>query len=169
LAVHYNRRATAVRESSDYERDEAQRYIEQAGKKVVRKIEQLEGNILTAAATYNSVYHPVFTPVWYLSLESFPAGQFLHYTPLFRTLHHRFIEAILISRATLIHTTISCHPKAGPYPMERLQAAIEICCAFATLKERMPFALQGRGRLLEALMFAGYTFCTPDYVLGMNL
>jgi hypothetical protein len=168
LAVHYNRRATAVRESSDYESDEAQRYIEQAGKKIVRKIEQLEGNILTAAATYNSVYHPVFTPVWYMSLESFPAGQFLHYTPLFTTLHHRFIEAILINRATLIHTTISSHPKAGPYPMERLQAAIEICCAFATLKERMPFALQGRGRLLEALMFAGYTFCTLDYVLGMN-
>jgi hypothetical protein len=168
LAVHYNRRATALRASTDYEDGEAQRYIQQAGRKVIRKIEQLEGNIITAATTYNSIRHPIFVPVWNMSLESFPAGQFLHYTRLFRTLHHRFIEAILINRATLIHTTITSHPKAGPYPMERLQAAVEICCAFATLKERMPFALQGRGRLLEALMFAGYTFCTPEHVLGMK-
>jgi hypothetical protein len=169
LAVHFNRRATQVRSSVEFEPTEAQSHIERASKKVVSKIEKLEGNILTAATTYNAIYQPLFVPVWYQSLDPFPPGSFLHYTPLFRNLHHRFIEAIVVNRATLIHTTISAYPKAGPYPMERVQAAVEICCAFATLKERMPFALQGRGRLLEALLFAGYTFCTPDHLLGISI
>jgi hypothetical protein len=167
LAVHYNRRSTAVRQSATYTPVEARRYIEQAARKVIRKAEELEGKILNAAATYNAIHNPVFIPAWYVNIEPFPGSQFLHYTPLFKSLHDRFIDAILMNRAALIHTTISSHPKAGPYPLERLQAAIEICCAFATLKERMPFALHGRGRLLEALMFAGYTFCTPDHVLGI--
>ena len=168
LAVHFNRRATEVRSSINFTPSEAQTHIEKARKKVTSRIENLEGNILTAAATYNLIYQPVFSvSEWSQSLDPFPAGAFLHYTPLFRNLHHRFIEAIVINRATLIHTTISAYPYAGPYPIERLQAAVEICCAFATLKERMPFALQGRGRLLEALLFAGYTFCTPDHFLGI--
>lgn len=167
LAVHYNRRATAVRQSTIYTSSEAQQYIEQAARKVVRKADELKRGILNAAATYNAIHNPIFVPAWYVNLEPFPGSQFLHYTPLFKSLHDRFIDAILMNRAALIHTTISSHPNAGPYPLERLQAAIEICCAFATLKERMPFALQGRGRLLEALMFAGYTFCTPDHMLGI--
>jgi len=166
LAVHFNRRATQVRSSAEFNPPETQAHIERASKKVVFKIEKLEGRILTAAATYNAIYQPVFTPIWYQTLDPFPAGSFLHYPPLFKNLHNRFIEAIVVNRATLIHTMISAYPYAGPYPMERLQAAVEICCAFATLKERMPFALQGRGRLLEALLFAGYTFCTPDHLLG---
>ena len=166
LAVHFNRRATQVRSSAEFNPPETQAHIERASKKVVSKIEKLEGRILTAAATYNVIYQPVFAPIWYQTLDPFPAGSFLHYPPLFKNLHNRFIEAIVVNRATLIHTTISAYPYAGPYPMEILQAAVEICCAFATLKERMPFALQGRGRLLEALLFAGYTFCTPDHLLG---
>jgi len=170
LAVHYNRRTTIVRASDAYTPQEASRYIQNAGQKVVTKIEQLEDNILTAAQQYNALYQPVFLPMWYGTMDPFPANQFLHYSPLFKTLHHRFIEIILMNRTTLIHATITSHPKAGPDPPERLQAAIEICCAFATFKERMgPFALKGRGKLLEALMFAGYTFATPNHILGISL
>ena len=168
LAVHFYRRAMLVRGSADYTAVEAQHYIEQAAKKVIRKVDQLEGKILVAATTYNSIHQQEFISMWSVPLEPFPATRFLHYSPLFKTLHHRFIEAIIINRATLIHTTITSHPRAGPYPIERLQAAIEISCAFAVLKERMPFASHGRGGLLEALMFAGYTFCTPDYILGIR-
>lgn len=166
MAVHFYRRATLVRNSLEYTPEEAQIHIERAAQRVIRRIELLKGNILTAANAYNETYNPTFEPLWYMTLDPFPSSQFLHYVPLFRKLHHRFIEGIVINRTTLIHTTMSTHPKTGPQPMERLQAAIEICCAFATLKERMPFALQGRGKLLEALLFAGYAFCSPDYILG---
>ena len=168
LAVHFYRRTVLVRESPNYTIVEAQHYIDQAAKRVIRKVEELEGKILVAATTYNSVHRQEFISMWNIQLEPFPATRFLHYSPLFKTLHHRFIEAIIVNRATLIHTTITSHPRAGPYPMERLQAAIEISCAFAVLKERVPVEIHGRGALIEALMFAGYTFCTPEYILGIG-
>ena len=169
LVVHYNHRAIAVRRSPDYTPAEAQQFICQGKKKTIQKVEQLEGKILAVAAAYNTIHQPIFLPISYSIPEPFPAKEFPHYSSLFKTLHHRFIDAILVNRALLIHTTITAHPQAGPYPMERLQAAIEICCGFAVLKERMPFVLQGRGRLLEALMFAGYTFCAPNYIPGIRL
>lgn len=169
MAVHFHRRATAVRTSSDYTPEQAQDYVNRAANKVIRKLDQLKASTLNAAEAYNVKSNETFEPVWYMTLDPFPSSQFLQYVPMFKLLHHRFIEAIVVNRATLIHTTMTTHPKAGPMPMERLTAAIEICCAFATLKERMPFALAGRGKLLEALMFAGYTFCSPNYPAGKHL
>jgi hypothetical protein len=169
VVVHYNNRATAVRRSPDYTPVEARQFIDQAKQKAIQKIERLEGKILAVATAYNTIYQPVFLPISYSIPEPFPAKEFPHYSSLFKTLHHRFIDTIIVNRALLIHTTITAHPQAGPYPMERLRAAIEICCGFAVLKERMPFVLQARGRLLEALMFAGYTFCSPKYILGSGL
>lgn len=168
LAVHFYRRTTLVRGSADYSIIEAQHYIDQAAKNVIRKVEELEAKILIAATTYNRIHQPEFIPMWNVPVEPFPATRFLHYSPLFKTLHHRFIQAIIVNRATLVHTTITSHPRAGPFPLERLQAAIEISCAFAVLKERVPIALHGRGALLEALLFAGYTFCSADYILGIE-
>lgn len=166
LAAHYDRRARAVRQATDYTAAEAQRYIEQASKKIIRKVEQLEGKILAASNAYDAVFNPQFAPSWEMTVEPFPAAQFLHYMPLFKSLHHRFIEALLVNRATLIHTTITSHPRAGPYPQERLLAAIEICCAYSTLKERKSYAIHGRGNLLEALLYAGFAFASPSHVLG---
>lgn len=168
LVVHYNRRAIVVQQSPNYTLAETQHYTYQAEEKVIQRVEQLEGKILTAATAYDMIYQPVFVSAWYVTLEPFPDSQFLHYSLLFKTLHHRFIEAIVENRAILIQTTITSHPRAGPLPTKRLQAAIEICCAFVILKERLPFATQGRGRLLEALMYAGYTFCTPEHVLSIK-
>jgi hypothetical protein len=166
LVVHYNRRATVVRGFPGYTPDDAQRYIVKAGRKVIRQLEQLNTDILSAAEDYNIIHQPVFEPAFYATMEPFPSNQLSHYSSIFRSLHERFIEAILINRAMIIHTTITSHPKAGADPPERLGAAIEICCAFSILKERMPFAFQGRGRILEALLFAGYTFCSGDHVFG---
>lgn len=167
LAVHYNQRTATVRQSKTYSPDEAQHYIIQASKKIFQKLAQSEGHINEAANLYSATFHPVFEPVASFTLESFPAKQFLPSSTLLSIWHHRFIEATVTNRATLIHVTITSHPKAGPYPPERLKAAVEICSAVAILKDRMPFALQGRGSFLEALFFAGYAFCNPEYALGI--
>jgi hypothetical protein len=168
MAVHFNRRANAIRASSDYTPEQARNYIDRAANKFIRRIEAVQGNIISAANDYNKKYNPTFEAVWYMTLDPFPSSRFLHYVPMFKSIHHRFIEAIVINQTTLIHTTMTMYPHTGPQPLDRLQAAIEICCAFATLKERMPFALAGRGKLLEALMFAGYTFCSLEHSLGMS-
>jgi len=168
LAVHYNRRTATVRSSKTYTPDEAQHYIIQAGQKIIHKLAISDKAIHEAASTYNATFQPIFDHVTGFTLETFPAKQFLSSPSIVSTWHHRFIEATVTNRATLIHVTITSHPKAGPYPPERLKAAIEICSAVATLKDRMPFALQGRGSFLEALLFAGYAFCSPEFALGIR-
>ena len=164
LAVHYNRRTATVRQSKTYTPDEAQHYIIQASQKIIRKLRQSDVSINEAATMYNAAFQPHFEPVTSFAL---PAKQFLPSPSIVSTWHHRFIEATIANRATLIHVTITSHPKAGPDPPERLQAAVEICSAVATLKDRMPFALQGRGSFLEALLFAGFAFCSPEFALGI--
>ena len=125
MAVHFNRRTTILRNSTDYTPEQAQSHISKAGQKILRKINSLEGDILNAANKYNETYTPEFTPMWYMNLEPFPSTQFLHYASLFKNLHHRFIEAVVVNRATLIHTTITSHPTRGPHPIERLSAAMK--------------------------------------------
>ena len=166
LVVQYNRRATGVRVSSDFTPEQSQQFVENAGGRIIRKLNTLDGIISSAATAYNENYHPIFEPLFEDSLEPFPGSQYMHYPIVFRSLHHRFIEAILVNRAMVIHSTITSYPKAGAYPPERLQAAIEICCAYLALKEREPFPFQGRGKILEALLFAGYAFCGPDFASG---
>src|SRR5271170_7880472 len=142
LAVHYNRRTATVRQSRTYTPDEAQHYIIQASQKIIQKLGQSDVSINEAATMYNAAFQPHFEPVTSFTKESFPAKQFLPSPSIVSTWHHRFIEATIANRATLIHVTITSHPKAGPDPPERLQAAVEICSAVAVLKDRMPFALQ---------------------------
>jgi len=166
LAVHYNQRTATVRQSKTYTPDEAQHYILQAEEKIIQKLAQSDANINEAANICNAAFQPSFEPVAGFTLGFFPATQFLPSSSTVSTWHHRFIEATITNRATLIHVTITSHPKAGPYPPERLQAAVEICNAVSVLKDRMPFALQGRGSFLEALLFAGYAFCSPEFALG---
>jgi hypothetical protein len=168
LAVHYNRRATAIRKSNQYTLDEAQRHIQMAETRVISRIEQLEGKVLSAATRENTQISCALVQVPYVSRDPFPSGQFSHYTPLFATLHDRYIEAIIINRATLIHATITSNPHAGPFPTTRLQAALEICCAFSALRDHWSTEHHGRGRLLEALLYAGYTFCSAAYIHGMR-
>ena len=166
LAGYYNRRTATVRHSNKYTPTKAQQYINQAGEKIIQKLSRSDASIIGAAAVHKAAFQPLFEPVASFTLETFPVKQFLPSPLILSTWHHRFIEATITNRATLIHVTITSHPKAGPYPPERLQAAVEICSAVAILKDRMPFALQGRGSFLEALLFAGYTFCSPEFALG---
>jgi hypothetical protein len=169
LVLHYDRRATMIRASEKFLPAEAQRYIEDAGEKVIYRIGKLESEILLAATQYNPKCQVVFPSS--MSSYNSPIGggfEFVRHTPPYESLHERFIEAIIFNRATLVHATITSHQHPGPFPTARLQAAIDICWALGVLKFQIPTIYGRRGRLLEALMFAGYTFCSQDYVLGIS-
>jgi hypothetical protein len=166
LVLHYDRRATMMRASGGFLPAEVQGYIEDAGEKIMYKVRELESEILVAATKYNPKCQVVFPSSGY-SCNSPVGGRFIRHTPPYEILHERFIEAIIFNRATLVHATITSHQHPGPFPTIRLQAAIDICWALAVLKFRIPTVYGRRGRLLEALMFAGYTFCSQDYVLGI--
>jgi hypothetical protein len=167
LAVHFNRRTEQVRTSNTYSTAQAQSYIDEAGKKVIRRVEDSKMAILKAASKFHAINGPHISTNLYIDLEPFPSVQLGMYAESMHNVHARFIESLITNRVCLIHATVTINPRAGPDPPERLAAAIEICCAFYVLKKRMPFATHGRGRLLEALMFAGYTFCNVNSFLGM--
>lgn len=166
VAVHFNRRTEQVRRSDAYPPVQAQTYIEQAGEKVIRRTENSKIAILTASAGYHTRYGPHLSTNLYVELQPFPSTELGAYAASLQNVHHRFIESLITNRVCVIHATVTINPHAGTNPPERLAAAIEICCAFYVLKKRMPFATHGRGRLLEALMFAGYTFCDMDKFFG---
>jgi len=165
LAVQFNRRTEQVRRSNTYTPNEAQTYIEQAGNKIIRRIEGSKISILLASKEYHTRFGPYLSTNLYVDLQPFPTAELSTYAANLRTVHHRFIESLISNRVCIICTTVTINPRAGPHPPERLAAAIEICCAFYVLKKRMPFATHGRGRALEALMFAGYTFCNANNLL----
>ena len=165
LTTHYNCRASQLQESGSYEAVDTQRYINKASDRIVRKLNTHLENILDAAVKFHTLnlQSQSMSTHLPLAIELFPGKPSL--IP-FHSLHPRFLEAIIINRATVIQATISSHPKAGANSSQAVQAAEEVCWAFRALKQLLPVAMQGRGRILEALLYSGYIFCSIDHFFG---
>jgi len=167
LTVHYNRRAMTVQLSSNYSTLESEKYIRRAEAKLIQKIERSLSNLLLTEADHKNRSAPIIEPVWSSPVEPFPAAYFPFLVEKYEAYSDRLIEASINNRVILIHSTIAGSPIAGPTPEVRFRAAVEICYAILILKRRSPFAVHGRGRFLQALMFAGYTFCSAKCILGI--
>jgi hypothetical protein len=166
LAVHFNGRTEQVRGSNTYTPVQGQAYIERAGQKIIARIQNSKVAILQAADEYHTQCGPYLSVNLYVELEPFPSAELGRYVASLQILHHRFIVSLIANRVCIIHATMTMNPRAGPNPPERLDSAIEICCAFYVLKKRTPLSPHDRGRLLEALLFAGYAFCNVNHFLG---
>lgn len=168
LTTHYNCRASQLQESGSYQAAETERYISKASDRIVRKLNAHLQNILAAAVKFHTLHQQssISTHLPLATIELFPGNP--SHIP-FHSLHPRFLEAIIINRATVIQATISSHPKAGANSTEAVQASEEVCWAFRALKQILPIAMQGRGRILEALLYSGYIFCSIDHFFGNSI
>jgi hypothetical protein len=88
--------------------------------------------------------------------------RFLHYPPL--KISNKLYGAILLQyHWVLIYITFITHPKPGPYPYERFQAAIDVCRTYASVG--WPHTC-GACRVVLGLYLTGLTFGEPMYPKG---
>ena len=91
--------------------------------------------------------------------------RFLHYPPL--RISNKFYGVIQVQYYwVLIYITFITHPKPGPYPYERFQAAIDICRTYASVGWSH---IYGVCRIILGFYMTGLTLGEPMYPTGTVL
>lgn len=114
---------------------------------------------MIATVNFHAIHSPYRTTPGG-SIESFPGK-----APSipFGSIHTRFLEVLIMNKATIIQATMSTHAGKASQSSSVLVKVSELCWACIELKNALPIT---GGRILEAPLCSGCFFRTLDNFFG---
>ena len=131
-AIAINMKAIQIRTSIDHDEERTEAAIRRETSKLLKEHQAWKDRpCVKAASEQTKAEQRVYEANEELGGES-ATERFLHYPPL--KISNKLYGAIQVQYYwVLIYVTFITHPKPGPYPYERFQAAIDVCRTYASV------------------------------------